>query len=85
MSSTDNLCKRFGPRSGSKPSGTLKVLLEEFFEKVNFLKKSADDNSLSLACKELKNYISIIGAYHARIQKGGGGAGGPDPPEKSQK
>ena len=50
--SADHLCKQFGPRSGPKKcracSGpkifdTQMVLLKEFFEKVNFEKKSADD------------------------------------------
>ena len=47
------LCKQFGPRSGptelrswsgSKPFDTLIEFLKEFFEKVNFEKKVADDN-----------------------------------------
>ena len=47
LSSADNLCKQFGPRSGptecrsrfgSKPFDTLTVFLKEFFEKVNLEK-----------------------------------------------
>ena len=49
LSSADNLCKQFGPRSGptkhgawsrSKLLDTLIVFLKEYFEKVNFEKKS---------------------------------------------
>ena len=29
--------------------------------------------------------LALILGCHGRIQRGGGGAGGPDPPEKSQK
>ena len=53
VSSADNLCKQFGPRSGptehwarsgSKLFDTLMVFLKEFFEKIDFGKKiSADD------------------------------------------
>ena len=34
VSSADNLCKQFGPRSGSKLFDTLIVFLKEFFLKV---------------------------------------------------
>ena len=59
MSSADNLCKQFAPRSGPTEVGldldpncldTLVVFLKEFFEKVNYEKKFADDN------KSMKNY-----------------------------
>ena len=45
LSSADNLCKQFGPRSGPTKSAserfdTLIVLQKEFFLKVNFEKKS---------------------------------------------
>ena len=52
MSSADNLGKQFGPRSGptkcqalsgSKLFDTLMVFLKEFFKKVDFEKKSADN------------------------------------------
>ena len=43
LSSTDNLCKQFGPRSGpTELFDALIVLLKELFDKVNF-EKSADD------------------------------------------
>ena len=54
-----NICKQFGPRShptkcrawsGSKLFDTLTVFLNEFFEKVDFKKKLAD-NKLKKACK----------------------------------
>ena len=57
--SADNLYKQFGHKSilterssqsGSKPFDTLIVFLKEFFEEVNFEKKSAYD------CKSMKNY-----------------------------
>ena len=35
MSSTDHLCKQFGPRSGSKLYDTLIVFLKDFMKKVN--------------------------------------------------
>ena len=53
--SADDLCKQFGPRSGptkrrarsvSKLFDNLIVFLKEFFEKVDFEKKSADDKIL---------------------------------------
>ena len=34
----DNLCKQFGPRSGSKLFDTLVVFLKEFSKKVDFEK-----------------------------------------------
>ena len=40
MSSADSLCKQFGPRS--KLFDTLIAFLKEFFEQVDFKKKSAD-------------------------------------------
>ena len=52
MSSADNFGKQFGPRSGptnrrawsgSKLFDILIVFLKEFFWKINFEKKSADD------------------------------------------
>ena len=52
VSSADNLCKPFGPRSGRteclarsecKLFDTLIVFLKEFFQKVDFEKKSADN------------------------------------------
>ena len=43
MSSADNICKELETRSGSRLFDTLKVLLKDFFEKVDFEKKSADD------------------------------------------
>ena len=52
LSSVDNLCKQFGSSSGSLkcPSSsrsrqfdTLILFLKEFFEKVDFEKKSAED------------------------------------------
>ena len=52
MSFVDKLCKQFGPRSGptkrrawsgSKLIDTQLVFLKEFFEKVDFEKKSADN------------------------------------------
>ena len=52
VSSADNFCKQFGPRSdptisraksGSKLFDTLMVFLKEFFRKVDFEQKSADD------------------------------------------
>ena len=52
MSSVDNLCKQFGPRSGpqisqawsgSKLFNTMMVSLKELFKKDNFWKKSTDD------------------------------------------
>ena len=52
--SADYLYKQFGPRSGptecqswsgSKRFDTLIVFLKQFFEKVNFEKKSADDKN----------------------------------------
>ena len=47
--SADNLCKQFGPRSGpTKLLDTLMVFLKDFFEKVDFKEKSADDKK---ACK----------------------------------
>ena len=58
-SSADNFCKQFGPRSGpiesrpwsrSKQFDSLIVFMKEFFEKVNFEKKSVNDN------KSMKNY-----------------------------
>ena len=41
--SADNFCKQFGPKSWSKLFDTLMVFLKEFFEKVDFEKKKADD------------------------------------------
>ena len=38
MTSADNLCKQFGPRSGFKLFDTLMVILKELFEKVDFEK-----------------------------------------------
>ena len=47
LSSAENICKQFGPRSGptecrsrsgSKLVDTMRVFLEEYFEKVNFEK-----------------------------------------------
>ena len=49
VSSADNIGKQFGPRYG--PMG-LMVFLKEFFQKVNFERKSADDK------KNRKNYPS---------------------------
>ena len=49
LSSSDNLCKQFG----SKPFDALIVLLKEFFEKVNFEKKSDKSLKNYPACKEL--------------------------------
>ena len=58
LSSTDNLCKQFGPRSGpteycslfgSKLFDTLIVFLKDFFEKVNFEEKVSGYN------KSMKN------------------------------
>ena len=58
-SSADNLCKQFGPRSGStehrslpgsKQFDTLIVFLKEYFEKSNFKK------SLQAPTKASKNY-----------------------------
>ena len=46
MSSADNLCKQFGPKSGPELFDTMKLLLKEFFEKKIILKKSADDNKI---------------------------------------
>ena len=43
VSSADNVCKQFGPRSGSKLFDILIVFLKDFFQKVNFEKKTADD------------------------------------------
>ena len=52
MTSADNFGKQFGPRSGptnrrawsgSKLFDILMVFLKEFFQKVNFEKKTADD------------------------------------------
>ena len=48
MSSADNLGKQFGLRSGPTNPGSklfdiLMVFLKEFFQKVNFEKKSADN------------------------------------------
>ena len=67
VSSADNRCKRFAPRSGptkrrarsgSKLSDTLMVFLKEFFEKVNFEKISRRQKSVQNypACKELKEW-----------------------------
>ena len=56
MSSIDNLCKQFGPRSGFKQFDSLIEFLKEFFGKVNFEKKSAYDKKIIknyIACKEL--------------------------------
>ena len=39
LSSADNFCKQFGPRSGSKLFDTPMVFLKEFFKKVDFEKK----------------------------------------------
>ena len=58
MSSADNICKEFGSSQDRHFVGpdlgpnhlTLIVFLKEFFEKVNFEKRSADDN------KSMKNY-----------------------------
>ena len=61
MSSADNFCKQFGPRSkirpnkmssliGSKLFDTLMVFLEEFFEKADFEKKLANGK------KSMQNY-----------------------------
>ena len=70
MSSAGNLCKQIGPRSGptfcrarsgSKVFDTQMVFLKEFFVKVNFEKKSADDKmheklSSRLRVKWLMNF-----------------------------
>ena len=54
MSSADNFCEQFGPRSGptkcrawsgSNLFDTLMVFLKEFFKKLDFEKKSADDQN----------------------------------------
>ena len=55
MSSADNVCKQFGPRSGSKAFDISIVLLKEFLlEKMK--KKSVDDKNIQnyIACNELK-------------------------------
>ena len=43
MPYADNLCKQFETRSGSKLFDTMVVFMKEFFEKVDFEKKSEDD------------------------------------------
>ena len=49
VSSADNICKQFVPRSGPtncracSGSKLFDTLMKEFFEKVDFEKKSADD------------------------------------------
>ena len=43
VSSDDNFYKQFGPRSGPTNCLTQVVFLKEFFEKVDFEKKSADN------------------------------------------
>ena len=60
LSSADNLCKQFGPRSGSTERrswpGPELFVSYTFFEKVNFEKLSADDKENMKnypACKEL--------------------------------
>ena len=62
MLSADNLCEQFGPRSGPTKrlawsgSTDARYFLKEFFEKVNFEKKSADYRKImknNLAYNEL--------------------------------
>ena len=48
MSTIIKICKQIGHRS--KPFDTLIEFLKDFFEKINFEKKSDDDN------KSMKNY-----------------------------
>ena len=42
VSSSDNICKQFGPRSGSKVFDTLVVFLKHFFFEKNDHEKRAD-------------------------------------------
>ena len=47
---------------------------------------SADDIfRLDLLIKGIHIFSNLKFKNHAQIQRGGGGTGGPDPPEKSQK
>ena len=68
MSSADDLCKQFGPRSGptkcrawsgSKQFDTLMVFPKEFFEKVDFEKnqQTAKNHENCPACKELYSVV----------------------------
>ena len=65
VSSADDLCKQFGPRSGptkcrawsgSKLFDTLMIFLKEFFKKVNFEKnqQTAKKHAKSPKCCKLK-------------------------------
>ena len=71
VSSADNLCKQFGPRSGltkcqawsgSKLFDTVVALLKEFFEKVDF-EKTADDK------KSMQNYPSCKALRSSGVDK----------------
>ena len=62
VSSADNLGKQLGPRSGptnrracsgSKLFDILMVFLKEFFQKVNFKKKSVDDKKHDITQKAM--------------------------------
>ena len=64
--SADNICKQFGPKLGltkcqvwsvSNQFDTLMVFLKEFFEEINFEKKSADDK----ICEKLYSMQSETG------------------------
>ena len=82
MASADNLCKQFvsrsgltncRARSGSKQFDTLMVSLKEFFEKVNFEKKSADDKkaeklpSRQRVKKQKQKWVKIDQVYKETI------------------
>ena len=73
--SVDNLSKQFVPRSaltecqswsGFRPFDILMMFLKEFFENVNFEKKSADDNI------SIENYPACIRFYESFPDWSGG-------------
>ena len=63
MSSTDNFCEQFGPRSGltkseSKLFDTLMLFLKKFFENDDFEKKTADDKTHENIINHAKSYTN---------------------------
>ena len=70
MSSAENLCKQYGPRSGpttcrarsgSNMFDSLMVILKEFFKNVDLKKKSADNYKIK-APQALRNTPPLLGA-----------------------